>query len=325
MHPRHADAPDGNGGGAKDQVDAGSVLPIVAPAPVTDVDDTDEVYGPSPVKRSRSTQAQLDELDEAILTVLREEHPATLRGTYYRVVSVGAVAKTEQGYRQVGRQVLKLRRSGALPYSWITDGTRYVIQPRTWTDLNAMLDDAAASYRRMLWSNQPSNVQIFTEKDALVGVVHSVTAEWDIPLGVLRGYASESFAWQVAESLSRTKSTYMYQLGDHDPSGVDAWRNFEEKVTAFAPDAPVHFERIAVLPEQIRQWRLPTRPTKRSDTRAAGFEGGSVEVDAIPPTVLRSIVRESIEQHIDPYALEITRTVEAEERDVLARLVGGAW
>lgn len=29
--PRHASAPGGNGGGAKDQVDAGSVLPIVAP------------------------------------------------------------------------------------------------------------------------------------------------------------------------------------------------------------------------------------------------------------------------------------------------------
>ncbi len=285
---------------------------------------TDTVYGSSAVKRSRATNAQLDTLDDAIMQVLSEEHPATLRGTYYRVVSLGAVEKTEAGYRQVGRQVLKLRRSGRLPYWWITDGTRYVIRPRTWSDLDSMLTDAAASYRRMLWSDQMVNVHIFTEKDAITGVIEDVCDEYDVPLGVLRGYASESFCWRVAESLPLHRRTHLYQLGDHDPSGVDAWRNFEDKVRGFAPAAPVEFQRLAVTPEQISGWSLPTRPTKKSDTRAAGFDGGSVEVDAIPPSTLRSLVREAIEQHIDPGALELTRSVEASERRVLTDLIGGA-
>jgi hypothetical protein len=34
--------------------------------------------------------------------------------------------------------------------------------------------------------------------------------------------------------------------------------------------------------------------------RAKGFVGESVEVDALPATALRAIVREAIEQHIDP-------------------------
>ena len=50
---------------------------------------------------------------------------------------------------------------------------------------------------------------------------------------------------------------------------------------------------------QIDQFGLPTRPTKQSDSRARGFDGGSVEVDAIPPTVLRQIIEDAITQHID--------------------------
>jgi len=281
------------------------------------------VYGSSTVKRSRRTRDELAALDATILEVLADEHPATLRGTFYRVMSAGAVEKSEAGYRAVGRQVLNLRRTGDLPYTWITDGTRYVIKPTTWSNLDQMLADAKASYRRQLWHDQATNVQIFTEKDALVGVIDGVTADWDVPLGVLRGYSSESFAWEVSESLSTTKRTMMYQLGDHDPSGVDAWRNFAEKVTGFAPQADVRFERLAVLPEQIEQWGLPTRPTKRTDTRAAGFDGDSVEVDAIPPSRLRTIVYEAITQHINTERLALTEAIEASERDVLTAMVGG--
>jgi hypothetical protein len=281
------------------------------------------VYRPSPLKRVRLTNHQLDDVDDAIMEALEDEHPATLRGTFYRVMSAGAVDKTEKSYALIGRQVLKLRRAGVLPYSWITDGTRYILKPRSWNALDEMLNDAKASYRRQIWHDQSVEVQMFTEKDAITGVIDDVTAEWDVPLGVLRGYSSESFAWSVAESLSRRKPTFMYQLGDHDPSGVDAWRNFAEKVTAFAPDADVTFERIAVLPEQIIVFGLPTRPTKKSDTRSAGFDGESVEVDAIAPNTLRTIVQNAIEQHIDPRKLALTESVEASERDVLTRLIGG--
>jgi len=88
-----------------------------------------------------------------------------------------------------------------------------------------MLEDAAASYRRALWRRQDAEVQIYSEKDAISGVL-PVTHRWDVPLGIVRGYSSESFAWSVAQSIieaaRRGKRTYVYQLGDHDPSGVDA-------------------------------------------------------------------------------------------------------
>jgi hypothetical protein len=293
---------------------------------------TASIYEANPVNRKRRTNAELAVVDEAIVEAIRADHPVTLRGVYYRVVSAGAVDKTEAGYQLVGRQLLKLRRSGVVPYPWITDGTRWVTRPTTWTGIDETLEDAASSYRRALWHDQPHEVQVFTEKDAISGVILPITERWDVPLGVLRGYASVPFAHSVAQSIIesnkfRSGSTFVYQIGDHDPSGVDAWRDFTEKVTAFIADsytdAWTHFERLAVTEVQITRWQLPTRPTKRTDTRARGFIGGSVEVDAIPASTLRNLVQKAIVQHIDERQLQITVTYEQSECEIFARMIGG--
>lgn len=289
-----------------------------------------EAYGSSTVKRRRRSDSELAEVDEAIIAAVRQEYPVTLRGVYYRVVSAGAVEKTELGYRLVMRQLLKLRRTGAVPYHWITDGTRWITAPPSWRDVDQMLSDAADSYRRQLWRDQNAEVHIFTEKDAISGVILPVTDRWIVPLGVLRGYASESFAYNVAQAIRHTgKPTYVYQLGDHDPSGLGAWRDFQDKVTGFLGDAAGRligaFERLSVTPEQIEQWQLPTRPTKATDSRARKFAGESVEVDSISPRRLRELVEAAIVQHIDPHALRITEVAENSEREFLRRLSEGVW
>ncbi|CAN5642297.1 hypothetical protein BH24ACT13_BH24ACT13_16520 [soil metagenome] len=279
------------------------------------------IYGPSPVKRR--SRAELAVVDDAIVTAVATEHPVTLRGVYYRVVSAGGVEKTELGYRLVGRQLLKLRRSGEVPYGWITDGTRLIRKPRSWSTVEDLLDDAAASYRRALWRDQAVDVMVFSEKDAISGAVFPVTSKWDVELGIVRGYSSETFAHTVAEDIAcGEKPVYVYGLGDHDPSGVDGWRNFVEKVRGFAPAADVTFQRLAVTEAQILGLDLPTRPTKTTDSRARTFTGESVEVDAIPAPLLRQIVEDAITQHIDPEQLRLTRIAEDSEREVLYRMAG---
>lgn len=284
---------------------------------------TASACGSSTVKRHRRTNAALDELDVMIIAAIREDAPVTLRGVFYRVASAGGVTKDDKGYRLVGRQLLKLRRSGRVPYDAITDGTRYILRPTTYPGLRGMLSEVHRSYRRQLWADQNVEVHIFTEKDAISGVVSPVTDEFDVPLAVVRGYCSESFAYSLAEAVRLArKPVFIYQLGDHDPSGVDAWRDLQRKVREFAPDADVQFERLAVTRPQIEILGLPTRPTKTSDTRAHGFAGQSVEVDAIPARTLRGIVRSAIEAHIDTDQLRVTRYVEMTERDQIRDIIG---
>ena len=283
---------------------------------------TQTAYLARPVKRVRRTNTELERIDHRIWSACNEEHPVTLRGVYYRVVSTGAVDKTEAGYQLVGRQLLKLRRNGEIPYSWITDGTRFTLKPNTWTDLDAMLEDAGASYRRALWHNQPVEVMILSEKDAITGAILPITERWDVPLGIVRGYSSETFAHSVAEGVNATdKPVFLYQLGDHDPSGVDAWNSFTERIRGFAPDADVTFERLAVTETQIDTMNLPTRPTKTTDSRSRNFAGESVEVDAIPASVLRTIVEQAIVRHIDDEQLRLLNIAEDSEREIFTKMV----
>jgi hypothetical protein len=120
------------------------------------------------------------------------------------------------------------------------------------------------------------------------------------------------------------KQSYIYQFGDHDPSGVVAWKAIERRLNEFCDehDCPRPIvERIALTPEQIRRYRLPSRPTKREgNTHAKGFKGRSTELDALPARVLRQLVRDCIEQHISPTELETLRAAEESEREIITQL-----
>ena len=285
------------------------------------------VYGTSVLKRSRRTNAELHELDKAILTVCVEDHPLTVRGVFYRVMSAGAVEKTEKAYAAAQREVLKLRRAGILPYEWIADGTRWQVKQPSWDTAQDALDDTAASYRRDLWHNQETYVEVWSEKDAIASIVSPVTDKWDVPLMIARGFASESFLWSTANTIRNQdedgKDVVIYQLGDHDPSGIAAWEHVQTRLSEFAPDAYIHFERLAVTESQIWQCNLPTRPTKLTDSRSKNFVGDSVEVDAIPTSTLREIVENAILSWVDPEQLRITQMVEAEELKALRAMAAG--
>ncbi len=284
---------------------------------------TTTVYGTSAIKRSRRTRAEIEDLEAAIYDVANAEKPCTIRGVFYRVMSKGLVPKSEAGYRQVQNRILLMRRRGALPYGWISDGTRWRIKPETWSSVDQALYDTATFYRRSLWDNQGVHLEIWSEKDAIRSVVLPVTSEFDVPLMVARGFSSESFLWETAQAIIEDgKPAVIYQLGDHDPSGVSAWDHTRRRLAEFAPGVEFEFERLAVTPAQIVEHRLPTRPTKQSDSRAKTFEGESVEVDALPSPVLRRLVRDAIERWIDPEALRLTKIAEQSEREVLQRIAG---
>jgi hypothetical protein len=68
---------------------------------------------------------------------------------------------------------------------------------------------------------------------------------------------------------------------------------------------------------QIEQMGLPTRPTKKTDSRAKHWEGGSVEVDAVHPATLRGFAAGCIEQHVPEGHMDVLLAAEASERMAL--------
>src|ERR1051325_387101 len=209
------------------------------------------------------------------------------------------VPKSENGYAMVQEDLVLLRRQNKIPYDWIADNTRWQRKPTSYDSIEDCLRETARLYRRNLWAEAAAYVEIWIEKDALAGVVFPITAMFDVPLMVARGYASLSFLHDAAEYIERLDvPAYIYHFGDFDPSGVNAGEKIEQTLMELAPSADIFFERVAVTPEQITAYNLPTRPTKKSDPRSKNFGDISVELDAIEPDLLRQLVREVIEDHL---------------------------
>ena len=80
------------------------------------------------MSRRRRTREQLDTLDEQLIEVLRADRPQSVRHLFYRITDprlAEPVDKTEHGYKLIIRRCLRLRRSGRIPYGWISDATRF--------------------------------------------------------------------------------------------------------------------------------------------------------------------------------------------------------
>jgi hypothetical protein len=282
----------------------------------------DPVYIPKSIKRLRRTKATIAGIRTAIIDILTEDNPQTVRQVFYALTVRGKIVKDEAEYhRTVVRLLGELREAGTIPFEWIADNTRWQRKPTTFVGLEACLDNTSKFYRRDLWAAMPVYVEVWCEKDALAGVLMEETETYDVPLMVARGYSSLSFLHSAALAIkAKGKPAHIYHFGELDPSGVDAARDIEAKLRRYAPDAEIHFERPAVTREQVEEWNLPTRPTKMTDSRAKKFGSAtSVELDAIPARKLREIVRERIERHVEQQQLALLRVAEESERGLLTK------
>lgn len=288
------------------------------------------VYAASDIKRHRCTNAEMEERAKFLIDYAEEHGPCTVRQLYYQaeVAGLPGIEKTDLSYAKIQRQVLSLRRDGRLDYEHIADATRWMRKPRSFDGIEEALADTARLYRKSLWTDAESHVEVWCEKDALAGVILPITAAYDVPLMVARGFASETFCYEsIAQRGNDLRPYHVYYLGDFDRAGQDAARSLEEKLTRFGDEADIEviFEQIAVTLSQIFEWSLPTREPKRASAADRNWPHLiACELDAIPPDYMRTLVEEAINQHIDQEHLRILKVAEASEREQLRNWVGGA-
>ena len=154
-------------------------------------------------------------------------------------------------------------------------------------------------------------------------VVEPVCDEWDVPLYPARGYSSLTMIHDAAQSLERKgRPARILHFGDYDPSGQDAILTIQRDLRLLAPrtnELGLEFEIVAVTPEQMQELALPTRPTKRSDTRSGAFGEESVELDAIEPDVLRQMVNDNLSREFPERAREENERLQEEAREEIRR------
>ncbi len=282
--------------------------------------NTDPIYqnNETPPHRRNKKRSKRIIFERAVYNLFEEMHPPmTVRQIYYALTVRGIVPKSEKGYRTTLDYLAQMREVGDLRFDYIADNTRWVIKPASYCGIQHVLYELKDTYRRDVWYDQSCRVEIWIEKDALASVIQPITEHYDVPLYVARGYSSKTFIFKSASQIKRvTKPSFIYHFGDFDPSGIDAANNIQKGLKEHGANAT--FLHVAITHQQIIDLELPTRETKSSDPRAKRWgDLPSVELDALPPDLLRDLVENCILRHIDEQALYNTKTMECWDREVL--------
>jgi hypothetical protein len=241
--------------------------------------------------------------------------PLTLRQIFYRLVSKLIIPNTVTSYKTLSKILVKARERGDVDDTMIEDRSRQILGIGDWgyDDFDSFLEERIERLKeswqywtRPLWQNQPRNVIIALEKDALSRLFADVADSFRIHVYPTRGYGSYTYIKQMAQKMNGEKPTMVLYFGDYDPSGRDIQRDLEKRLTAYGAK---NFKviRIALTKEQIFQYNLPPRPEDAETiaklqrdprTKTYGMDY-ACELDALEPTTLQQIIRTAILDHID--------------------------
>lgn len=232
----------------------------------------------------------------------------TLRQLYYQFVARDWIENKQSEYKRLGCIISDARYAGLVSWDAIEDRTRFIRKNSHWDSPAELIEQTSTYYREDLWRTQPNRIEVWIEKDALVGVIEKVCIQNDCPYFSCRGYPSSSVIWQRSRQAQRDMDSFgqdihVIHLGDHDPSGVDMSRDNEERMRLFCQGHgfdPCHVHRIALNMDQIEQYNPPPNYAKLTDSRAKEyikrFGSDAWELDALEPKVISTLIQSKIDE-----------------------------
>jgi hypothetical protein len=254
----------------------------------------------------------------------------TLRQLYYQFVARGLMPNTQRDYKRLGQIVSDARLAGLIDWHMVEDRTRGLRSVSTWESPEQIVRTCADTFTLDKWEDQKYRVEVWIEKDALVGVFEPICTELQISYLSCRGYTSQSEMWVAGQRLQvydrAGQTPVILHFGDHDPSGRDMTRDIVDRLYLFTGLSPL--DRLALNMDQVEQYQPPPNPAKITDSRAAAyiaqFGGESWELDALEPAVLAELVRAWVLGLRDE-AKWAARVAEEEEHRQLLTAVADKW
>ena len=268
----------------------------------------------------------ITQVNTVISDYKEQGYSLTLRQIYYQLVSKNMLENSERSYNNLGVLLNNGRLGGLVDWEAIEDRTRYIRALSHWNHPGEIIKDAAASYNIDLWQGQDYYIEVWVEKDALIGIVEQTATRYDVPCFSCRGYVSQSEMWEAAQRIiekNRTdKKCIVLHLGDHDPSGIDMTRDIRERLYMFG--AAVEIKRLALNMPQIEQYNPPPNPAKVTDTRAGSYIKqygiSSWELDALEPHILDELISKNILQYLDHDKFSQAQIRQTEERNQILNI-----
>ena len=276
--------------------------------------------------RDHLTREQDALLRSELLRIAAANHPLSVRALYYQAVLSQALPfivkdkdRDRRNERLVSGRCLDLRRSGEMPWEWITDPSRADYSVERFSDLASFAAVAPWYYRRDLWAGQGQRPVVLVEKAAAISTVLNHCNAAGVDVWATKGYGSSTQFCTVALAahplLERGQAHTVLVLADFDPSGWGWPQSAEAEIRS-------HLDRLGPVAAEIRFERLLMTETQASglgrqvalraanpkDCRTKSFlerfglaEDAEVcvELDALAPAEVRSLLTDSFEALFD--------------------------
>jgi hypothetical protein len=280
-----------------------------------------DLYSPNPVYRSWEPSSRLPKspnlksvstihLLQQILPIVAKYYVVTVRQVYYLLVSIQEIFNNLNEYRRVVRILKRARLAGFIPFQKVIDDTREAKKSPSWNSMEEILRAAINQFRSNWWRDQEQYVEVWLEKRALGRIFYPITNSYDVHLCTGGGYQSWSEVFQASTRFRkhRDKKWIVLYYGDLDPSGKDMPRDIKERFHTLGLD--INMVEVALTKEDILTYNLPRNPTKKRDSRSSWYNERygvdyAVELDALPPKILESKIKSSIEAFCDLKLLEM--------------------
>ncbi|MBA7480313.1 hypothetical protein ES707_15764 [subsurface metagenome] len=265
-------------------------------------------------------------LIEIAKEILAELHPMTVRQVYYQLVSRQVIKNNRGQYQAVSNALVSARREGLIPWEWIEDRLRRPHHVSMWSGLSDFSETCRQAYRRDVWDTQPDYLEVWLEKDALSGIFEEVLNPYGVTFNVGRGYDGwDSIHNAATRFMDKDSDVTVLYFGDFDPSGEDMVRSLIKRLASLGCQPEI--VKCALTHDDILRYDLPPDFAKKTDTRTAAFidkHGDiSVELDALPPGVLRERLEDEVSSRMDLAALKRIKMLEVRERIKLFKLLKG--
>lgn len=296
-----------------------------------------------------TTLAMIVQANRVIVSYQRQGFNLTLRQLYYHFVAndlfpddrtwtqnlatgkwkrdPNGTKNAEPNYKWLGDIISDGRMAGLVDWEAIIDRTRDLETLPHWDGPEDIVQAISQQFRYDRWASQPNRVEVWIEKDALVGVIEGVCKDLDVPYFSCRGYTSLSSMWAAAMRLAKYvrqgQPPIILHFGDHDPSGKDMTRDIEDRMATFGVRG-LEVRRLALNWDQIEQYNPPPNPAKVTDPRAknymAEFGDESWELDALEPAAIATLIRNELDTLIEADAWADESEKEADARGTLTKI-----
>tara|TARA_R100001086_G_scaffold18482_3_gene9044 strand:+ start:477 stop:1361 length:885 start_codon:yes stop_codon:yes gene_type:complete len=279
----------------------------------------------------KRSQAIICLANEIIEEYQEQGFDLTLRQLYYQFVARDYIENSQRSYKNLGSIINDARLAGLIDWSAIEDRTRNLDSKWHFLSPRDAIEQMRRQYVIDMWENQPNRIEVWIEKEALVGVISRVCRKNDVPFMACRGFVSQSEMYAAGKRAEKRflvdgQETIIIHLGDHDPSGMDMTRDNEDRLSLFAGyDSRPDVIRIALNMDQVDHFNPPPNPAKLTDSRAkdyiARYGRQSWELDALDPKVITTLIEKTVHHHRDPDLWNEKVIQHEEECDTLDKII----